>query len=839
MASAELLKLQNQLKRAPQAFIEDFLRQQQHFNSSLQIFRLEAKQNATRTKEFASLLGFMCQVAPFYKDRCTELPDQLLTLLESCYETLDPYLRKTLVQGLLLLQNRKLIDRLKVLPVFFTLFRASDKNLRALIFNHIVNDIRNLNKKKANPKLNATLQNFVVKMIKDDNAIAAQKSLGVMVELWRRQVWANEKTVNAIADACFSSNIKVLYAALHFFLGVAPAEDDEEPDSKARMVAKQVRMQQVVTQSVTIVHTKHRKKRERELKRAVKAIKQIKTADVAETKISASAIQLLHDPQQFTERLFASMKKGEQSLELRMLMMNVISRIVGFHKLILFNFYPTLQKYMLAHQKDVTMILTFLAQASHELVDPDVLAPCVGTLANNFVTDRSSPAVMAVGLNAIREVCSRCPLAMSQELLVDLAQYKKSKEKGVMMAARSLIALFRNINPALLAKKDRGKASALMMQAGELFDGELEYGALRPLTDVPGAALLAAESGFAEGDDAWKEEQPKELDSDEEEVEPEVEAWVDEEGDGEKVPKKRKVGEAAKEKSSKKAKTVVEEDEHDFEEDEGDEGDEGDGEGMLETLLEEGEEGDDEKEEECPPLAQLPLPTDSKTGVLCGTCGKAVSARVAPGEMKEGWQCDSSLHEGERKMLSTSEYYGCGTTEKCDWSMCAACFKKAQGGAAVSIKKALPISATRILTPRDFQRIKELRERHDQELKTKGKKRTREDGSTLLGVAKDSGSVVNTEDIVGWVRKERLSKAERLASIHEGRTGRDKFGAPKSKQGGTTNEAKLRNKPWQLTKDRGKKGKTASMKSRNNTLTTHIKNLKSRQKNKRKKKYSH
>jgi hypothetical protein len=41
-------------------------------------------------------------------------------------------------------------------------------------------------------------------------------------------------------------------------------------------------------------------------------------------------------------------------------------------------------------------------------VDPDVLAPCVKTLANHFVTDRSSPEVMAVGLNAIREVCARC-----------------------------------------------------------------------------------------------------------------------------------------------------------------------------------------------------------------------------------------------------------------------------------------------------------------------------------------------------------------------------------------------------------------------------------------------
>ena len=37
--------------------------------------------------------------------------------------------------------------------------------------------------------------------------------------------------------------------------------------------------------------------------------------------------------------------------------------------------------------------LAVLSQASHDLVPPDVLRPCIRTLANQFVTDRSSPEV--------------------------------------------------------------------------------------------------------------------------------------------------------------------------------------------------------------------------------------------------------------------------------------------------------------------------------------------------------------------------------------------------------------------------------------------------------------
>src|SRR5689334_2652532 len=70
----------------------------------------------------------------------------------------------------------------------------------------------------------------------------------------------------------------------------------------------------------------------------------------------------------------------------------------------------------------------------------------------------------------MREICRRCPLAMGEDLLSDLIQYKTHRDKGlgvrclvavlislpgVIMAARSLIQLFREVNPELLHKKER------------------------------------------------------------------------------------------------------------------------------------------------------------------------------------------------------------------------------------------------------------------------------------------------------------------------------------------------------------------------------------------------
>ena len=45
---------------------------------------------------------------------------------------------------------------------------------------------------------------------------------------------------------------------------------------------------------------------------------------------------------------------------MRLLLMDVISRFVGYHKLCLFPFYAFLQSYLTAHQQQVTRIRFFL-----------------------------------------------------------------------------------------------------------------------------------------------------------------------------------------------------------------------------------------------------------------------------------------------------------------------------------------------------------------------------------------------------------------------------------------------------------------------------------------------
>ena len=52
-----------------------------------------------------------------------------------------------------------------------------------------ITDVRRMNNKGQNNKMNRILQAFMYKMLEDPNPTAAKKSFDVLVELYRRHVW--------------------------------------------------------------------------------------------------------------------------------------------------------------------------------------------------------------------------------------------------------------------------------------------------------------------------------------------------------------------------------------------------------------------------------------------------------------------------------------------------------------------------------------------------------------------------------------------------------------------------------------------------------------------------
>uniref|UniRef100_A0A3B5KCL5 Protein SDA1 n=1 Tax=Takifugu rubripes TaxID=31033 RepID=A0A3B5KCL5_TAKRU len=469
---SNLPQLQNLIKRDPQSYVDEFLQQHRHYQSNVQIFKLQPNKP---NKELADLVMFLAQISHCYVQQLSTFPQELSELLLGHHTLLDPELRMTFCKALILLRNKDLIDPTRLLELFFELLRCHDKLLRKTLYTHIVSDIKNINAKHKNNKMNTMLQNFMYTMLRDSNATAAKISLDVMVELYRRNIWNDAKTVNVITTACFSK--------------VTKAEGPTARDLKVRYsTGKKTSKNKKKLEKAMKVLVKHKKKKKPEV-------------------FNFSAIHLIHDPQDFAEKLLKQLEDSKERFEVKIMLMELISRLVGIHELFLFNFYPFLQRFLQPHQREVTKILLCAAQSSHQLVPPDIIEPVIMTIANNFVTDRNSGEVMTVGINAIKEVAGRCPLAINEDLLQDLAQYKTHKDKSDCFGV--LIPRFRM---ACCTFNEASKEAKIK-----------DYGELEAKDYIPGAEVLEVEGEHKDEEEAdgWESV------SDEDEEEEDDGEWVD------------------------------------------------------------------------------------------------------------------------------------------------------------------------------------------------------------------------------------------------------------------------------------------------------------------------
>lgn len=504
--------LQNLVRRDPISYKEEFQLQYRHYESLRDIFMANPS-SEEGSEEFSDLVGFVSQVCSCYPKETAEFPAELVKMLTEHHHELPSDLREKMVQCLIMLRNKDVITSQYLIQSLFPLLIAtSSKAMRSQIYSALVTLIKTSNAGAKNQKLNRQVQALLFNLLSDSeaNGLWATK---LTRELWRRGIWDDSRTVEIMTQAALSSNLKVASSAARFFLG-GDKERDEAQENPSSDEDNDIDMA-AIKHRMSI--NKKTSKRGKKLENAMKTVKKKAGAKHSATYLNFSAIHLLRDPQGFAETVFSNNLSGKNSnklnLEQRIIFTNLVSRLVGVHKLILLGVYSYFLRYLTPRQRDVTQFMAAAAQASHDLVPPEAISPMVKKIADEFVSDGVQAEVAAAGINTIREIASRAPLAMEAELLQDLTAYKGSKSKAVVMAARSLISLYREIAPEMLSSKDRGKTATMEMSAGK--KTEYRYGVdSSNVNGIQGLDLLAK----------WRDEQEKKVDDEGNEVE-EDDGW--------------------------------------------------------------------------------------------------------------------------------------------------------------------------------------------------------------------------------------------------------------------------------------------------------------------------
>lgn len=472
------------MRSDPKSYQDEFDRQYTAYLATKEVF-LDNPANATRdvSQDFHDKVDFIAHVADCFKTETETFADDLKEVLTEHHAILDPAVREKLVGSLVLLRKKELVTSEYLLTTLFPILVSTpSKSLRAVLYQKIVSDLRNSNSKSTNHPLNRTIQNVLSIIITSDRT----SSKGVWAvrltrEMWRRQIWTDAKPVEVMKEACLADNEKVVVGGTRFFLGGDKERQEIEDDSSDGEAVDLKKMQHQ--------HgiNKKTKKKAKQYRAAVDKVKRQERKKNQPHPLNFSALHLLHDPQGLAEQLFQkhlANTKSKLSLENKLLVLQLVTRLVGLHKLTVISLYSWFIKFLTPKQPSVTSFLASLAQGTHDLVPPDALEPLIMKIANEFVSEAAASEVAAAGLNAIREICVRQPLAMTETLLQDLVQYRKSKDKGVMMAAKGLLSLYREVGAEMLKKRDRGKDATMNLRSGELHQrrfGEQEAGGIEGL----------------------------------------------------------------------------------------------------------------------------------------------------------------------------------------------------------------------------------------------------------------------------------------------------------------------------------------------------------------------
>lgn len=531
---ADLPNLQHKIKIDPTSYREDFVAQYGQYRSLLELFLASpTTTDDTGVVKLRDLIDFVSHVADCYPILTASFSADLISLIELHHAALDHELRDKIVGSLVLLRKKDIIDSNTLLNTLWPLLISTpSKALRALLFQKIVSDLRTSNSKSKNHRLNRNIQTVCYNLIASDPT--SPKGLWAVKltrELWKRSVWTDAKAVSIMEVAALAQDAKVVTSGVRFFLGSdqeREAAELEESDDESDIDVGKIKHQAGIN--------KKSKKREKDIAAAQAKVKRKEKRKNAHQALNFSALHLLHDPQGFAEKLFQqhlqpATPKVKLNLEQKLFVLQLVSRLVGLHKLSLIPLYSWFIKFLSHKQPSVTSFLASLAQATHSLVPPDVLEPLVVKIANEFVSEGSAAEVCSAGLNGIREVCVRQPLAMTETLLQDLVQYRKSKDKGVQMAARGLLSLYREVGAEMLKKRDRGRDAALGLRVGNNASakfGEEEVGG------IEGLELLEKwreEQGIGEAEDAenWKNWEAEQNDSES------SGGWINVESDGEEI----------------------------------------------------------------------------------------------------------------------------------------------------------------------------------------------------------------------------------------------------------------------------------------------------------------
>ena len=432
-----LPQYQDRVKRDKESYKEEFLKILKKFEEQFTIFLFDPSK---KIKGFKELLLFFAHLSHLFKTETEFIPKGLCKIISENYLTIPHEVRLTIVDSLSIMCKSGILSLLEVIPLFFNLMRCQDKILRKRLTDYIISALTKVNEKHKNININKNIQNFCEKLLEDSNKKLARKTLNIIVNLYQKKIWNDSRTINMLANiAVTAKDIKISSAACQFFLSEYNTEEGDSSDeeeleelkNKYKLLGKG--------------YSQKTKKRKEKLKQLMKSIEK---KEERNKKINTTSnflpIDQLNDPQTFAEKLFHLMNSFQSgNFSHKLIILRLLGRILGRHRLLINNFFNSTIPLIKAEQKDLSVILASIIEATHDQIPPVELEPLIKKLFDFFISDVLPPHQITLGLNTLYGIMERCPYCIDEKYFNVCEELRNYKNKSVANAARAVCNLYK------------------------------------------------------------------------------------------------------------------------------------------------------------------------------------------------------------------------------------------------------------------------------------------------------------------------------------------------------------------------------------------------------------
>ena len=190
-----LPEIQDRINRDSEAYKEEFHKILLLFKEQFEII---LKYPNKSIKGFKELLMFFSHVSNKFPEELKFIQKDLPKILSENYLIIPHEMRLAIVDSLSLLRKKELLSPMETLPLFFSLIKCQDKILRKKLTDCIISDLKKIKETKKNLDSVKKIQNFCETILNDPNKKLARKTLNILISLYQKKIWNDDRTVNLI-----------------------------------------------------------------------------------------------------------------------------------------------------------------------------------------------------------------------------------------------------------------------------------------------------------------------------------------------------------------------------------------------------------------------------------------------------------------------------------------------------------------------------------------------------------------------------------------------------------------------------------------------------------------